>query len=141
MSNNSSSKPGFFNALTNAVKGATSAVSNAVTGNSNNTRKNNTKNAVMPANKGFNTPTAPNQTGGVASVNFRYPANMQQPSEAVMKWATTAGMPAPPDMRGVARGGKRSTRRRSTKKHHTKRRVHKRKTHKSKSHKHGKRRN
>ena len=110
----------------------------------------NRNNSAMPVTNPYTPPTssnanAPNQTGGVAPVNFRYPPNMQQPSDAVMKWATTAGMPAPPDMRGVARGGKRRTRRRTTKKRHTKRhtkrRVHKRKTHRRKTHRHGKRRN
>lgn len=64
-----------------------------------------------------------NQSGGMAPVNAQYPSGMQQPSEVVMKWATTAGEPMPPesDMRGVAHGGKRRTH---------KRRVHKRKVHK-----------
>jgi len=59
-----------------------------------------------------------------APVNFRYPSNMQQPSKAVMEWATTAGMPTPtgPQMRNVAHGGKRSTKKRSTKKRSTKKR-------------------
>ncbi len=86
----------------------------------------------MPATAGVNAPTdAPNQTGGVAPLNFRYPANMQQPSEAVMRWATTAGMPAPANMRGVAQGGgKRRTKRRRTKRRSTKRRTHMRKSYK-----------
>lgn len=54
------------------------------------------------------------QEGGVAPVNYRYPGNMQQPSEAVMEWATTAGAPTPlSGMRNVAHGG----RRRHTRKH------------------------
>ncbi len=32
-----------------------------------------------------------------------------QPSEAIMKWATTAGVPSPVQMRNVAHGGKRRT--------------------------------
>lgn len=70
------------------------------------------------------------QSGGVAPVNYRYPPNMQQPSEAVMEWATTAGAPTPlSGMRNVAHGG----RRRHSRKHHT--RKHKRShTRKHKSH-------
>jgi hypothetical protein len=66
--------------------------------------------------------------GGMAPVNFGYGPRMQQPSNAVMYWATTAGAPMPPEseMRNVAHGGKRRT--------HRKRRVHKRKsTHKRRS--------
>ena len=71
------------------------------------------------------------QSGGVAPVNYRYPPNMQQPSEAVMEWATTAGAPTPlSGMRNVAHGGRR---RRHSRKHHT--RKHKRShTRKHKSH-------
>ncbi len=72
------------------------------------------------------------QEGGVAPLNFRHGA--QQPSEEVMKWATTAGVPTPvaPQMRGVAHGGKRHTRRskKHAKKHRRRtmkqRRIHKR---------------
>lgn len=139
MSNSSNNSKGLFGALGDAISGATNAVTKAVAGNSkNNTKKNNNsvkntsnsaknmnikKNSVVPVTAGVNAPTQPNSTapqaGGVAPLNFRYPANMQQPSERIMQWATTAGMPAPPDMRGVAHGGKRSTRRRSTKRRST----------------------
>jgi hypothetical protein len=49
----------------------------------------------------------------MAPVNFRYGASMAQPSKAVMDWATTANAPMPPaaEMRNVAHGGKRRTRR------------------------------
>ena len=50
-------------------------------------------------------------------------AEGHQPSNAIMEWATTAGIPAPLKMANVAHGGKRSTKR-STKrsmKHHSKR--------------------
>ena len=78
------------------------------------------KNAsVAPLNN--TTILKPNQMGGMAPVNAQYPSGMQQPSEVVMKWATTAGAPMPPEseMRGVAHGGKR--------------RTHKQRVHKSKS--------
>jgi hypothetical protein len=80
--------------------------------------KNNSQNA--PAN---------GQTGGVAPVNYRYPPNMQQPSEAVMEWATTADAPTPlSGMRNVAHGGRRKHRTRKHKRSHTrKHRVHRRK--------------
>jgi hypothetical protein len=147
MSNSSNSgKSGLLNQLTGMLSTATNAVKSTVAGNSTNnkntTKKNNAikppsiqrqtaEGSALPVTVGVNAPTtAPNstapQTGGVAPLNFRYPANMQQPSERVMQWATTAGMPAPPDMRGVARGGKRSTRKRSSKR---------RKTHMRKSYK------
>jgi hypothetical protein len=78
--------------------------------------------------------TAAGQTGGVAPVNYRYPPNMQQPSEAVMEWATTADAPTPlSGMRNVAHGGRRRrhSRKHRTSKHkrrHTrKHRVHRRK--------------
>ena len=49
-----------------------------------------------------------------ASVTYRTVSANPQPSERVMQWATTAGAPMPSaaEMRGVARGGKRRTRRR-----------------------------
>ena len=83
------------------------------------------------------------QTGGVAPVNYRYPANMQQPSEEIMEWATTADAPTPTSgMRNVAHGGaKRKTHKRVHKRHHRsmKRKSHKRRRHhrsmKRKSHK------
>jgi hypothetical protein len=125
---------GLFNALTNAVSGvmnkATGAVktaTNAVSG-SKNTPKSNSVTPVAPVTAGINAPVK----GGAASVNYSVPPNQKQPSEAVMNWATTAGVPMPTasQMRNVAHGGKRSTKKRSTKK----RKIHRRKsTHKRRS--------
>lgn len=114
--NSTNSKPttnngGIFGAIGKAFSNA----KNAVVGSKNTknmTKRNNAKNAnVMPASTGV--PSVPVTTGGMAPVNFRYGANMQQPSEEVMKWATTAGAPMPPAamMRNVAHGGRRRTRR------------------------------
>ena len=65
----------------------------------------------------FSTNNSAKQSGGVAPVNYRYPPNMQQPSEAVMEWATTADAPTPlSGMRNVAQGGRR---RRHSRKHRT----------------------
>jgi hypothetical protein len=93
-------------------------------------------------NQGFQqTPTAA-QTGGMAPVNFEYPANMRQPSDKVMEWATTAGMPAPlTGMRNVAHGGARKTHRKKDKKHkkQKKDKKHKNKTKKDKRSKRSKR--
>lgn len=88
---------------------------------SNATKKNNASvmaNSAMKTNKRVNgvvnqgfqqTPTSA-QAGGVAPVNFRYPPDMQQPSEEIMEWATTAGLPTPTSgMRNVAHGGARKT--------------------------------
>jgi hypothetical protein len=97
----------------------------------NNVPKNNVPKNVMPASTGV--PNVPVTTGGMAPVNFRYGASMQQPSEKVMEWATTAGAPMPPAamMRNVAHGGKRRTKRRSS---HKKRRTMRRKsTHRRRS--------
>lgn len=129
------SSPGFFNQITSAVSGAVNTAKKAVT--SNNTKKNNSakvENATaLPVTANVNVPV---MKGGVAPVNFRYPANMQQPSEAVMEWATTAGAPMPPasEMRNVAHGGKRSTNKRRTRKHKSARKHHSRKHH-SRKHK------
>jgi hypothetical protein len=98
--------------------GKNSSTKNNSTKN-NSTKNNNTKNnSTLPAANGVNAPTiknetSPNQTGGMASVNFGYGPRMQQPSEAVMEWATTAGAPMPSksEMRNVAHGGYRKTRR------------------------------
>lgn len=83
--------------------------------------KNINKNMYVAASLNNTTVLKPNQAGGMAPVNAQYPPGMQQPSEVVMKWATTAGEQMPPEseMRGVAHGGKR--------------RTHKRKAHKRKS--------
>ena len=88
-------------------------------------------------------PFVPKTTGGMAPVNFSYGPRMQQPSERVMQWATTAGVPTPtgPEMRNVAHGGKRRTHKRRThrvkhrkshKKHTRKHRTVKRKTQRNK---------
>jgi len=48
--------------------------------------------------------------GGMAPISSAY-SNMRQPSENIMKWATTAGAPTPTSgMRNVAHGGRRRTR-------------------------------
>lgn len=120
--NNSGSKPseGFLNKINvfglfgnkNSSKNNTAKNGmNVININS----KNNTSKNVMPASTGV--PTVPVTTGGMAPVNFRYGANMQQPSEEVMKWATTAGAPMPPAamMRNVAHGGSRRNRNRRNK--------------------------
>jgi hypothetical protein len=155
MSTNSAtqnSSPGFFNSITSAVSGAVNSAKKAVAGNNtkknnstknNSTKNNSTKNnssiaenaTALPVTANVNVPV---MKGGVAPVNFRYPPNMQQPSEAVMEWATTADTPMPPasEMRNVAHGGKRKTHKRSTRKH----RSHRRKsTHKRHSSKHSRR--
>jgi hypothetical protein len=71
--------------------------------------------------------------GGVfagAPVNYRYPANMQQPSEEVMEWATTANAPTPlSGMRNVAHGGRRRHTRRHKRKHTRKHKTHRHKRH------------
>ena len=53
----------------------------------------------------------------MAPVNFSYGPRMQQPSEEIMEWATTAGAPTPtgPQMRNVAHGGNRRNRTRRNK--------------------------
>jgi hypothetical protein len=166
---NANSGKGFFLGLLNAAKNVTQKAKNAVTGNSKNKNKNSAPAAppaavpapVAPASAGVNAPTnapaanatAANATatpmkGGMAPVNFRYSANMQQPSDRVMNWATTAGVPAPsgPEMRNVAHGGKRRThRRKSTHRRRScggrKRKTMKRKTHHKRASRHHKRRN
>ena len=169
--NSSSNSGGIFGAIGNAFKKAT----NAVTGNNkktinssnakkvnNSTKKNNSvRNSSMnakPVTSGINAPvlnfTAANNTavikgGFVAPVNFRYPPNMQQPSEEVMEWAMTAGAPTPtgPQMRNVAHGGKRRTHRK--RRSHRRKSTHRRRSYGGKRHRrsktrrgrHGKRRN
>lgn len=146
MNSNSNSKNsgGLFSALTGAVSAATSAVTNAVKGtvknSTNNTKKNTTNNTkktnmnttVKPVTAEVNAPTVnensmSNSTapmkGGAASVNSSIPYGQRQPTEAVMQWATTAGAPTPTgsQMRNVAHGGKRRTRKRRThRRRHTK---------------------
>ena len=50
-------------------------------------------------------------------------AEGHQPSNKIMEWATTAGIPTPAKMQNVAHGGKRSTRRKH-RKHSGKHRKH-----------------
>ena len=69
------------------------------------------------------------RSGGAEIIDpASYPAAVmaegQQPSNAIMDWATTAGLRAPENMQNVAHGGKRRTRRKRSKrsgKRHTKR--------------------
>jgi hypothetical protein len=127
MSNNSnSSNSGFFGKLTGALSGAV----NAVTGKKNNDpviapvaksnisspmRNNSSKNKNSTMNFGYkaspnNTATV-TQAGGMAPVRYNIPDNQRQPSEEIMKWATTAGVPTPiSGMRNVAHGGSRRNR-------------------------------
>jgi flagellar hook-basal body complex protein FliE len=123
---------GLFGAVANAAKNVTKKATNvtkkatnAVTG-----RNNSTKNVVAkasvniapevaPVTAGVNAPvnanttnaTSPLMKGGVAPINYSIPLDQRQPSEDVMRWATTAGMAVPSgsQMRNVARGGKRRT--------------------------------
>jgi hypothetical protein len=68
-----------------------------------------------------------------------YPAALmaegQQPSNEIMEWATTAGIPAPLNMQNVAHGGKRRTHRKRHGKRSTKRST-KRRTHRKRGGKH-----
>ena len=87
---------GFFNNLTNAT---------GKLFNSNNSKKNNSRKAPTQS-YGF---TPGPQNGGMASVAYSV---LTQPSQAIMKWATTAGLPTPTiGMRNVAHGGKRRSKR------------------------------
>jgi hypothetical protein len=83
------------------------------------------------------------RSGGAESLDpAPYPAAVmaegQQPSNEIMEWATTAGIPAPLNMQNVAHGGKRSTRRkRHGKRHgkrHTKRSKRSKRTKRSRKH-------
>lgn len=69
------------------------------------------------------------QNGGVAPVSFSTPINQRQPTEAIMEWATTAGVQtlSEPQMRNVAHGG-------GTKRVHRKRKGtrHNKRTHRNK---------
>ena len=139
--------PGFFDTITNAVKSVlpgnkTSANGAVKTANTANAAKK-TANAAAKkaANVASSVPAPPvtnpfmppsTTSGGMAPVNFSYGPRMQQPSERVMQWATTAGVPTPigPEMRNVAHGGKRRTHKRRT------HRVKHRKSHKKHTRKH-----
>ena len=66
------------------------------------------------------------RSGGAESLDpAPYPAAVmaegRQPSNEIMEWATTAGIPAPLNMQNVAHGGKRSTHRKRHGKRSTKR--------------------
>ena len=109
---------------------------NAKPVNANNATKKNNKglmNSFMNMFGKSNSAEQSAQSGGVAPVNYRYSPNMQQPSESVMEWATTADAPTPlSGMRNVAHGGRRRhSRKHRTHKHkraHTrKHKVHRRK--------------
>ena len=124
------------NAAKNAAKNAVKAVNNA------NAAKR-AANVATPVTNPFMPPST--TSGGMAPVNFSYGPRMQQPSERVMQWATTAGVPTPtgPEMRNVAHGGKRRTHRKRThrvkhkkshKKHTRKHCMVKRKTRRNKRH-------
>jgi hypothetical protein len=155
---NGSKSNGIFGAIgsifTAATNAATKAVSNIKKNNTktNNTKKLNTRKQYMmnatskPVTQGVNAPTIntnsnsmkPNQTGGASSVNYTIPLGQRQPSETVMQWATTAGMPTPSSasgMRNVAHGGKRRTHRRKSKSSTSRRRTMKHKTSKRKHNK------
>ena len=110
-------------AMKNKKKNSVEVVNAMVMENiKNGAMKNNNKNNVMNVAETKVVENVKNQMGGVAPVNFRYPANMQQPSEAVMNWATTAGADMPPanEMRNVAHGGARKTRKHKKAKSHKK---------------------
>lgn len=122
--NNSSTNTGFFGKIGNALTGVVKTAKNVVTGKKNNAGpKNNTmKNTITANSKPVNAINSSNQTapstnsvqnGGMAPVGYQYPPNMRQPSDEIMEWATTAGIPKPiTGMRNVAHGGgKRKTRR------------------------------
>lgn len=59
--------------------------------------------------------TRKRRSGGAESINpapvSAITAEGHQPSNKIMEWATTAGIPAPLNMQNVAHGGKRNTRR------------------------------
>lgn len=136
MSANSNPTPGFLNEILKTAKNAAKTVANTVSPNNGTSRP---PEPPLPASAGTEA-TIPPMKGGMAPINYRN--GMQQPSEAVMKWATTAGAAMPPaaQMRGVAHGGRR---RRSGRKTIRQRRYRKskratggrrRKTHKRKTH-------
>jgi len=66
--------------------------------------------------------TRKRRSGGAEIIDpAPYPSSVmaegQQPSNEIMEWATTAGIPAPLNMQNVAHGGKRSTRSTRRKRH------------------------
>jgi len=111
MTSNASVK-GFFTNLYNSAKNVTKKASNVVLGSTNNTKRNTSKNTAVVFNKpvtaGVNISTVQTpQKGGVAPNSYSVPPNQRQPSEAIMNWATTAGIPKPSHMNNVAHGGRR----------------------------------
>lgn len=87
--------------------------------NKNNKNTNNTRNTRQTMSYGFK--PGP-QTGGMASIKYNM---LTQPSEAIMKWATTAGIPK-------MLGGKRSNRSKHKKRSNKKSSNNKRRTRKHK---------
>ena len=141
---NSSKNEGLLSTLSFGLFGSKNSNMNTKTNTKTNTSRSK-NNGVLPVSAGIpnvktelnasNSPK-PNQTGGMAAINFRYPSNMQQPSYEVMRWATTAGVPTPTgsQMRNVAHGGKRRTHKKH-RKSHKKHLIVRRKTHRNKSRK------
>ena len=81
--------------------------------------------------------TRKRRSGGAESIDpapvSAITAEGHQPSNKIMEWATTAGIPAPLNMQNVAHGDKRSTKRstkRRTRHKHRKHRKHSGKRHK-----------
>jgi hypothetical protein len=114
-------------------KNPTSNVNHSNKRPNSNTRANNMPvehSNANPANANQVETKMNNQTGGMAPVNARVP--MLQPSERVMQWAVTAGLPTPTKgMEHVAHGGKGKSRKGKSRKS----KSHKSKSRKSKSHK------
>lgn len=78
--------------------------------------------------------TRKRRSGGAEIIDpAPYPSSVMaegnQPSNKIMAWATTAGIPMPLKMQNVAHGGKRSTRRKRHGKHSMKRSMKRSRTH------------
>jgi hypothetical protein len=142
-----------LNTTVKAINSSLNSKNNSVSNKTLNVKAVNVKANVLVPNASKNNKTmknklnfgfkeGPSQSGGVAPTNFRYPADMQQPSEEIMEWATTAGAPTPigPQMRNVAHGGRRAHHKKSHKKSHHKK-SHKKSHHKKSHKKHTIRRN
>jgi len=117
---------GILDTMTKAISSVVSSVSGAVPNvmgkntirkNSNSTRKNS---AVPSVTNPIEIPSM-KMAGGTAPVNYR--VSNSQPSDAIMRWATTAGV------QNVVKGGKRSV-------HHKNRKTRRRKNNRRKSHIH-----
>jgi hypothetical protein len=102
-------------------QGIMSGIMNMFSGlkTANNSANRKEQNSSM-INRGFTTSPKNIQAGGAGT----------QPSEAIMQWATTAGIPTPSAnmMKGIVGGG-------SKKKHNTKHRKHYKRTHTKKNRK------